>query len=70
MRAAVEDDMALWRAIDNVRFLIEQQIQLVDALDRRGLDQGAALDLLRRLLLQDAELRLRASAQPQALSVA
>ena len=47
----------------NVRFLIEQQLRLIDELDRRGLDDRAAHDLLRRLMRQDEELRCRAAAQ-------
>ena len=43
------DDGMMAREIGNVRFLIEQQIQVVADLERRGLDGRAAQDLLRRL---------------------
>ncbi len=55
------DDVMMAREIGNLRFLIEQQLQLVDDLDRRGLDGRSAQDLLRRLLRRDEELRTRLS---------
>ena len=53
------DDGMMAREIGNVRFLIEQQIQVVDDLERRGLDGRAAQDLLRRLMRRDEDLRRR-----------
>ncbi len=47
------------REFGNVRFLIEQQLRLLDDLDRRGLDGRAAQDLLRRLMREDEALRRR-----------
>ncbi len=47
------------REIGNVRFLIEQQIELIDALDRQGRDSRLAQDLLRRLMRRDEDLRHR-----------
>lgn len=58
------------REIGNVRFLIEQQLLLIDVLDRRGLDQDAALDLLKRLMRQDEDLRRRLTAQFPPIGVA
>ena len=46
------------RECGNIRFLIEQQLQVIDDLDRRGLDRRVAQDLLRRLMRRDEELRL------------
>ena len=62
MFRAGEDTMVA-REIGNVRFLIEQQLQLIEVLDRRGLDQDAALDLLKRLMRQDEDLRRRLTTQ-------
>ncbi len=62
MFRAGEDTMVA-REIGNVRFLIEQQLQLIKALDGRGLDQDAALDLLKRLMRQDEDLRRRLTTQ-------
>ena len=56
------DDGMTAREFCNVRFLIEQQLQVVDDLDRRGLDGRAAYDLLRRLMRQDEDLRRRMAA--------
>ena len=53
------NDGMMAREIRNVRFLIEQQIQVVDDLERRGLDGRAAQDLLRRLMRRDEDLRRR-----------
>lgn len=53
------DDGMMAREIGNLRFLIEQQIQLIDELERRGLDGRAAQDLLRRLMRRDDDLRRR-----------
>jgi hypothetical protein len=53
------DDGMMAREFGNVRFLIEQQLRLIDELDRRGLDGRAAHDLLRRLMRQDEDLRRR-----------
>ncbi len=53
------DDGMMAREFGNVRFLIEQQLHIVDDLDRRGLDGRAARDLLRRLMRQDEDLRRR-----------
>jgi len=47
------------REIGNVRFLIEQQIELIDALDRQGRDSRLAQDLLRRLMRRDEDIRYR-----------
>ena len=59
------DDGTLGREIGNVRFLIEQQLRLIDDIDRRGLDVRAAHDLLQRLMRRDEDLRRRfASAGP------
>jgi hypothetical protein len=63
------EDGMMAREIGNVRFLIEQQIQLVDELERRGLDDRAAQDLLRRLMRRDEDLR-RCLAGPGPLRVA
>ncbi len=49
------------REIGNLRFLIEQQLQLIEDLDRRGIDDRNAQDLLRRLMRRDEELRFRLS---------
>ena len=49
------------REIGNLRFLIEQQLQLIEELDRRGIDDRSAQDLLRRLMRRDEELRVRLS---------
>ena len=61
MRSTGDDGM-MAREFGNVRFLIEQQLQIIDDLDRRGLDDRAAHDLLRRLMLQDEDLRRRMAA--------
>ena len=61
MRSTGDDGM-MAREFGNVRFLIEQQLQIIDDLDRRGLDGRAAHDLLRRLMRQDEDLRRRAAA--------
>ena len=58
MRGTV-DDAAAAHEIGNVRFLIEQQIQVIEDLDRRGLDGQSAHELLRRLMRRDEELRCR-----------
>ena len=59
------DDGILGREIGNLRFLIEQQLRLIDDLDRRGLDGRPAHDLLRRLMRRDDDLRRRcACAEP------
>ncbi len=59
------DDGTAGREIGNLRFLIEQQLRLIDDLDRRGLDGRAAHDLLRRLMRRDDDLRRRfAYAEP------
>lgn len=68
MRSAGDDGTAA-REAGNVRFLIEQQLRLIDDLDRRGLDGRAAHDLLRRLMRRDEDLSRR-SAQAQPLRVA
>ena len=52
-----DDDGMMAREIGNVRFLIEQQIEIVDALDRQGRDSRIAQDLLRRLMRRDEDLR-------------
>ena len=57
------DDVMATREYVNVHFLIEQQLRLLDDLDRRGLDRSAAQDLLQRLMRQDETLRCRAAAQ-------
>ena len=53
------DDGILGREVGNLRFLIEQQLRLIDDLDWRGLDGRAAHDLLRRLMRRDDDLRRR-----------
>ena len=58
MRSTSDDGM-MSREVGNVRFLIEQQLQVIDDIDRRGLDGRAAHDLLRRLMRQDEDLRRR-----------
>lgn len=68
MRSTGDDGM-MAREFGNVRFLIEQQLQVIDDLDRRGLDGRAAQDLLRRLMRQDEDLRRRMAA-PGPLRVA
>ena len=68
MRSTGDDGM-LARQFHNVRFLIEQQIRLIDDLDRRGLDGRAAQELLRRLMREDEALRRR-TAERGALRVA
>ena len=68
MRSTGDDGM-MAREFGNIRFLIEQQLQLIDDLDRRGLDGRAAHDLLRRLMRQDEDLRRRMAA-PGPLRVA
>lgn len=52
-----DDSGMMAREIGNVRFLIEQQIELIDALDRQGRDSRPAQDLLRRLMRRDEDLR-------------
>jgi redox-regulated HSP33 family molecular chaperone len=42
----------------NVRFLIQQQIELLDALDERGLVDQKAQDLLHRLMRHEEEIRI------------
>jgi hypothetical protein len=61
MRSTGDDGM-MAREFGNVRFLIEQQLQVIDDLDRRGIDGRAAHDLLRRLMRQDEDLRRRMAA--------
>ena len=56
---STDDDGMMAREFGNVRFLIEQQLQVIDDLDRRGLDGRAAHELLRRLMRQDEDLRRR-----------
>ena len=56
---STDDDGMMAREFGNVRFLIEQQLQVIDDLDRRGLDWRAAHELLRRLMRQDEDLRRR-----------
>ena len=46
----------------NVRFLIEQQLRVIDELDRHGLDDRPAHELLRRLMRRDEDLRGRTAA--------
>ncbi len=53
------DDGMMAREFGNIRFLIEQQLRLIDELDRRGLDGRDAHDLLRRLMRRDEDLRRR-----------
>jgi hypothetical protein len=53
----MSDEGLITREIGNLRFLIEQQLRLIDDLDRRGLNGLAAQDLLRRLMRRDEELR-------------
>ncbi|MGI3900487.1 MAG: hypothetical protein ACRYGP_24455 [Janthinobacterium lividum] len=55
----MSDDGMMTREIGNLRFLIEQQLQLIEELDRRGMDGRSAQDLLRRLMRRDEELRFR-----------
>ena len=62
MRSTGDDVMAM-REFINVHFLIEQQLRLLDDLDRRGLDRSAAHALLRRLMCQDDTLRRRTAAR-------
>lgn len=64
-----DGDTTMAHEIGNIRFLIEQQIKVVDELDRSGRDGRSAQDLLRRLLRRDEELRKR-MAPPQLLRVA
>ena len=45
--------------IANLRFLIEQQLELIEELDRQRIDDRCAQDLLRRLMRRDEELRFR-----------
>ena len=56
---STDDEGMMAREFGNIRFLIEQQIQVIDDLDRRGLDGRAAQDLLRRLMRRDEDLRRR-----------
>ena len=63
------EDGMMAREIGNVRFLFDQQILVVDDLERRGLDDRAAQDLLRRLMRRDEDLR-RFPAGPGQLRVA
>lgn len=56
---STDDDGMMAREFGNLRFLIEQQVRVVDELDRRGLDGRAARDLLRRLMREDEALRRR-----------
>ena len=51
------DDGMMAREIGNLRFLIERQIEIIEGLDRRGLDARAAQDLLRRLMRRDEDMR-------------
>jgi hypothetical protein len=51
------DNGMMAREFGNVRFLIEQQLRVIDDLERRGLDGRSARDLLRRLMRQDEEFR-------------
>lgn len=53
------DDGMMAREFGNIRFLIEQQLQIIEDLDGRGLDARAARDLLRRLMRRDEDLRDR-----------
>jgi hypothetical protein len=64
------EDTVAAREIGNIRFLIEQQLQIIDVLDRQGHDQGAALDLLKRLMRRDEDLRSRLMAQSPPIRVA
>ncbi|WP_237479061.1 hypothetical protein [Lichenibacterium dinghuense] len=68
MRSTGDDGM-LAREFHNIRFLIEQQLQIIDDLDRRGLDGRSAQELLRRLMREDEALRRRTTV-PDALRVA
>ncbi len=56
MHGTGEDGM-MAREISNVRFLIEQQLRLIDELERFGRDSRAAHELLRRLMRRDEDLR-------------
>ncbi len=56
---STDGDGMMAREFGNVRFLIEDQLRLIDDLDRRGLDGRAARDLLRRLMREDEALRRR-----------
>ena len=58
MRATSDDGM-MAQEIGNIRFLIEQQLQVIENLDRLGLDPRDAQDLLQRLMQRDEELRRR-----------
>lgn len=47
----------------NVRFLIQQQVEILDALDRHGVVDGSARDLLRRLMRREEEIRVLISCE-------
>ncbi len=59
----MSDDGMMTREIGNLRFLIEQQLRLIEELDQRGIDGRSAQDLLRRLMRRDEELRFRLSGE-------
>lgn len=47
----------------NIRFLIQRQVEILDALDRRGLVDRGARDLLRRLMQREEEIRVLVSCE-------
>lgn len=59
MRDRFDNALPTEHGLQNVRFLMQQQVQQLEALARAGRETGDALDLLRRLMDMEAALRAR-----------
>ena len=61
MRDRFDDALPTEHGLQNVRFLMQQQVQQLETLAHAGRDTGDALHLLRRLM--ETEIALRARSQ-------